>query len=139
MNANFIQQPKIQGQQYQIYLIPAGEGLRMAKTLAQTFLPLWGQFMTSAQEGNLDYSELAISLVGELDTFDVETLVRRLLKECTVDGKEVDFDQYFMGNYGELVEIVAFAIQKNFSSFFAAKGLLGSLLPKGSKESHKAE
>lgn len=139
MFGNFVRQKKINDKTFQIYLLPTGKGLKTAKTLAQTFLPMWGEFMSSMQRGELDYHMLAMSLAAELESFEVETLIRDLLKELSVDGQEVKFDEYFMGNYGELVEVVAFAIKENFSSFFAAKGLFESLLPKVQHEATQAE
>ena len=139
MFGNFVKQTVINDKQFQIYLLPTGKGLKVAKQLAQTFLPMWGEFMGSMERGEIDYHTLAMSLAAELETFEVEALIRELLKEMSVDGKEIDFDKYFMGNYGELIEIVAFSIKENFSSFFAAKGLLENLLPKAQQEAAPAE
>lgn len=139
LGLNFVKQTTINEKQYQIYLLPTGEGLRIAKTLAQTFLPMWGEFLGAYNTGELDYHSLALALVTELESFDVEALTRRLLKELSVNGAEINFDEYFRGNYGELVEITAFAIKENFGSFFAAKGLFASLLPKVEPETPTAE
>lgn len=136
---NRIKTKTIQGKQYQIYLLPATEGIGMAKRLASTFLPFLGEFYENIANGSIDFQAMAVALVGELEDYDIISDVKRLLRETAVDGNEVDFDNYYMANYGELVEAVAFAIKENFSSFFAAKGLFANLMPKLKVEATQAE
>lgn len=127
---NKIRTKQVCGKQVQIYLLPATEGLRMAKELADVFVPTAGAFYQGVAEGGINFENLAMVLVSELDKVDVAVIIARLLKDVAVDGSAINFDDYFMANYGELIEMVSFAMSENFSSFFAAKGLFERFLPK---------
>lgn len=125
-----IRKTTIQGKSVQIYLLPALEGILMARELAEIVIPTVGSFYQGFAEENLNFENLAMVLMSELDKIDVAQIITRLLKDMAVNESSVDFDDYFMANYGELVEILIFAIKENFSSFFAAKGLFDKYLPK---------
>ena len=41
----------------------------------------------------------------------------------------VNFEDYFMANYAELCEVIAFALKENFGSFLELKGFVDRFLP----------
>ena len=51
-----------------------------------------------------------------------------MLDELQIDGNEVDIEEYFAANYGELIEILEFSLKENFSSFFMGKGIKARFL-----------
>ncbi|QUF70051.1 phage tail assembly chaperone [Vibrio fluvialis] len=123
------------GKKVQIYKLPASKGITIGMKLGKTFLPSIGQFLDGSSTGaGIHYESLALSLVQELDNFEILPIISELLKEMAIDGQEVNLDDYFMANYGELLEILVFALKENFSSFFAASGLLEQFLPNSKQE-----
>lgn len=118
----------LNGKQITIFLLPASKGLVMAKKLSQLFLPTLSGFAEIGEEdSDMSLSTVSTLLVESLDDLDVMSVVSTLLNSVTVNGQPIDFDTYFMANYGELVSVIKFAVEENFSSFFEGKGL-GNLL-----------
>jgi len=127
----FIRSTKVNGKTAIIYLLPASQGLAIAQQISSLILPTVGTVANGAQEGfGVDYQDAAITLTANLGEFEIIEAVKSLLSGLTIDNKEEDFDTYFMGNYGELTDIVAFAVKENFSSFFTKGGFLEKYLPK---------
>lgn len=119
-------QKTINGKNVVIYLLPASQGIVIAKRLLEIFLPAFGTAIESSKyESGMDFQEVAASVAANLPALD-ESIIKKLLKGCSVDLKDVgtDFDNYFMGNYGELISILEFAVTENFSSFFTGTDLL---------------
>jgi hypothetical protein len=111
-----VEKIEIKGKEFQIELLPAGEGITIAHKLSTVILPL---VSFDGEEGlNLDFGKLATSLTTSLGDKDLLNVIKRVLKNLCVDGKEVVFDNYFRANYGELIKILTFAFEKNFGSFF---------------------
>lgn len=118
-----------------LYLLRAFRGLFLARQLGKVLLPVLGSFMAPTEEEededpSVDFSKVAETLVESIDSIDVESLVKELLDGITIDGIEVNLDEYFMANYGLLLEIVAFSLQENFQSFFTSsvfKSLSGKM------------
>lgn len=112
----------------QIYRLPASEGIVRGTQLLKLILPVMGgladeMFAEESSSTPKTFSEMAMRILGQLDSFDTVNLLKRLLKDASVDGKSIDFDTYFMDNYGELILIVEFALKENFQSFFRGTGL----------------
>jgi hypothetical protein len=129
--SKFIRSKKIDGKTVIIYLLPASKGLAVAQKLSTLLLPTIGTFANGSQDGEgIDFQDAALVLTTNLVDFEVEETIKSLFEGLTVDNNEVEFDTYFMGNYGMLTEIIAFAVQENFSSFFTKGGFLEKYLPK---------
>ena len=111
-----VETTEIKGKEFQIELLPAGEGIAVAHRLSTVILPL----VSFDTEGgiDLDFGKLASSLTTSLGDKELLQVIKKLLKNLCVDGKGVDFDDYFQANYGELIKILTFAFEKNFGSFF---------------------
>jgi hypothetical protein len=107
---------EISNKTFQISLLPAGEGIQMAQKLSTLVLPILEG--AGGDELELDFMKIATSLSASIGDTELLTIIKRLLKGLAVEGKEVAFDSYFSGNYGELIQVVAFALQENFGSFF---------------------
>jgi acyl carrier protein len=116
----------IHGQDFQIYILNASEGVKIARQLSTVIVPVLGSL--NSNDGNgIDFKQAAQTLVLNLDSIDVLDIIKKLLKELSIDGMEVSFDDYFAANYGVLVDITAFALTENFSSFFSGSGIFQSL------------
>lgn len=131
MNTNRFRQSKLDnGKEVQIILLPAGEGLATATRLFRTFAPSLGAIITTLEEdGSIDFMAIAYTLTEGLEDFDINALVLRLLDQFTINGMQQNFDDYFVANYAELVEILAFALKENFGSFLELRGFAEKYLP----------
>lgn len=113
----------VNGKTFTVNILPAKKGLPIALKLVKTIGPALAKFAESANQGEIAYTEIATELLTEMDSLDVMSIIEQLMNGYTVDGKEVPFDFYFTANYGELVEVLTFAIKENFGSFFEASAL----------------
>ena len=120
---------EIKGKKVQIYVLPAGEGIAMATKLAEVVLPMLGGLGKDMQDGvteaDVDSGKIALAISGSLDKVDILAIIKRLLKDVTIDDRAVNFDEYFSCNYAELIAIMAFALKENFGSFFDVMDILG--------------
>jgi hypothetical protein len=78
-------------------------------------------------EDSTPLTSIALVLCGQLDKVDVVQLIQQLLVGCLKDGEAFNPDEEFSGSLDELFELISFALQENFGSFFTkflkAKGL----------------
>ena len=129
--SNRIRTTTISEKEYQIYLLPAGEGIKMAKELSSLILPVLGALTSGTGEGedvSIDFKSIATELITNMEDFDILITIKRLLKDVAVDGQDIEFDTHYMGNYGELIEAVSYALTENFSSFFSQSGIFKNLV-----------
>lgn len=113
---------------YEIKLLPASDGIVMAKEIVKLVSPVLGSLVdgtrTHAEFGDATvFTDAALYLCSQLDKADVLEMIYALLNNLKVNGVEVEFDEAFKANYGNLVEVVKFAMEGNFSSFFSSKAL----------------
>ena len=114
---NKVRTDTIGGMEIQIYILGALEGFEMAKELAVIFAPILGAIKEG--ESDVDFKAAALSMASTLGEANILAITTRLLKDLCVDGVEITFDDYFAANYGALVQILAFALKENVSSFFS--------------------
>lgn len=128
---NMVARQEINGKDVQIYTLPASEGWVIGTQLLKVVLPVVGGLAdeifsdeeTSKGQVPKTFSEMAQRILTQLDNFDTLKLVQRLLKDASVNGQKIDFDQYYRKNYGELFLHLEFTLKENFSSFFEGTGL----------------
>lgn len=113
----------------QIYKLPASKGIVLGSKLLKLILPVLGGMADEIFSEEVKtaspktFTEIAQRLTMQLDNFDILEIIKELLSETAIDNQEVDFDEYFMANYGELVAVLEFALKENFQSFFEVAGL----------------
>lgn len=123
-----------------IKLIPATKALGLAKKLLAIIAPAVGGTLDGLRHDEYlhgapkSFTDMALTLVQQLDNAQIENIIMALTYglEIKVKGstesKEVEFDDYFTGNYGALIEIVEFSLRENFSTFFTGKGIKARFL-----------
>lgn len=112
---------------YTATTFPGRKGMKCITLLIKMIGPSLGQAFAGydTADSALDISSLSEgikSLVSNLNSDEVISLVDSLLEtvQTIIDGKKVkaDLDDYFAGNYGELVQVLFNVIKENYSSFF---------------------
>jgi hypothetical protein len=119
---------EINNKSFQIHLLGAGAGIKTVTELGDIILPVIGSMQGATDaDGNaeVNFAEIAKAITMNMDKVNILEIIQRLLKDLAVDGSEVKIDDYFIANYGELIAVVAFALQENFSSFFDGMDMLG--------------
>ena len=124
-----VRKKTIKDKEFQIYLLKAFEGTAMAHKLTEIVLSvipsLKGATNQDTDEVDVDFKEIAKVVFDKLSEKDLVEIIAKLLKELAVNGRQVNIDEYFAGNYGEMLAVVGFALQENFGSFFDGLAMLG--------------
>jgi|26BtaG_2_1085354.scaffolds.fasta_scaffold05197_5 hypothetical protein len=125
---------EINGVNYTLHLLPATVGLKMSLEISKLLAPSIGASFDGLRHDELlhgapkTFSDLATLLSTQLDKVDVADLISALLSNVEVDGKKINFDTHFRGNYGSMIQLVEFALRENFESFFTESGFQTRLM-----------
>lgn len=117
---------------YSIKLLPATVGLKLGNQMIKGLAPViavladnsMGNGAVSVKgdalvmEEQTLFTDMAVALVRQLDELDAVLIIKSLLFEASCNGQPIDFDNHFMGRYGELISIVEYALKENFGDFF---------------------
>lgn len=121
----------INGKEVTIVLLGALDGIKMTTQLSKVIFPAIAALTGKGKEDNsaADFKELVMNALESLEDVDLATIIKKLFDGSTADDFPIKADDYFAGNYGELVDYLAFALEANFGSFFEAKFLKGQNTP----------
>lgn len=110
-----------------IVLLPAAKGIPLATKLMS---------VAGAALGT-ENSNLISVLYQVSDKIDFFDIAKTLFAGATVNSSQTSFedmplnpDKFFSGNYGQLVDFLAFALEANFGSFFESQLLGKATSPK---------
>jgi hypothetical protein len=122
------------GKKFSVRILPMTEGISVAKKLLSVIAPTTGSALDGLQHDDIlhgapkSLSTLAMILCNQIDKVQVENLIIVLLQDLYIDNQEVNIDEYFAANYGELIEVLEFSLEVNFKSFFMGKGIKARLM-----------
>ena len=121
-----VRQTKINGKDIQIYVLKATHGVAMTQKLGSLAATFFGE-STESDDGevSIDFTKIANGLQANLTSDELDMMIKALLKDMAIDGRDVNYDDYFAGNYGMLVKVIAYALQENFGSFLEGLDILG--------------
>lgn len=121
---------KTQGHEFQLMLLDTSTGFTTAQEIAKLLLPSLGagadgvaERITDSLSDSKTFSDAAIYLTSQLQSVDTLDIIKTLLIDAKVDGAPLDFDTFFRGKYGILLEVVEAAIKENFEDFLMFRGL----------------
>lgn len=152
LNERMIKHIKIEDRLYKVEMLKGRKGFHIAWKLKDIGILLTGQAFDGLKnedsfiEPPQTFTQLAMILCDGMDKHDVESMVLdEILANVSIkngdDWMKVDWDEYLVANYSDLIPLLAFALKENFSSFFTGSGMMPSFLTKimsflGSKEDH---
>lgn len=120
----------VNGKNIRIKLLPAlTVGIPTARRLLNIVAPAVGGTLDGLRHDDFihgapkTFSEMALVVCKQLEEAEVHQIIFTLLEHMEVDNKVVNLDEYFMANYGEMIEILEFALRENFQSFFTGNGM----------------
>lgn len=112
----------LNGKTLSIVLLKSLDGIRMSQQLSKVAIPA-----ITALQSTGDMVHLANAVVTSLDEIELDKIITKIFEGSTVDSGDgafpINVDNYFAGNYGELVSFLTFALRANFESFFSVENL----------------
>jgi hypothetical protein len=126
----------IKGRTYGMNTLGALEGLDiLPKVLALIGKPIAIVGEQGLKGGGLDLGSLPVevmasaisALLADAGKADVAQLIQRLLSGLELDKRPVDFNTHFSANYGDLIPLIGWSMEINFSSFFGESPSLQDL------------
>lgn len=117
----------LNGKNYTAKKLNAWAGVRHGLYIMKIILPCLGagiDGVTSASEQPKTFSDVTFRLVQSLeDDTKLCKLIQDLYEGFCVEGEVINFDTYFMGNYGELITSLEWLLKENFQSLFMEGGI----------------
>ena len=115
----------ISGEEYLISTIPATKGIKLLKQITKLVGPAFSELIRSGEvDSNINPVGIALEkLFDNLDSVDVENLVKELVNSASKGSVAINFDMEFSGDYAKLFMLVKEIVEFNYGSVFT---LLGS-------------
>ncbi len=116
------------GNEYNTFLLSGTRGTEIMLKLSKICLPALGialDDVMAPKNSKKDILDMDISLtniseklVESMDVQDNLQIIKDLLTPCTRNGKPVDFDFDYRGQYKEMFEAIQWVIEINYKDFF---------------------
>lgn len=109
----------IQGEDYLISTMPATKGLKLLKQLTKLVGPAFSELVKGGGDEGVNPVSIAMEkLFDNLDSVDVETLIKELVSTVSKGSIAINFDMEFSGDYGKLLTLVKEVVEFNYGSVF---------------------
>ncbi|MCP4394934.1 MAG: hypothetical protein GY804_11810 [Alphaproteobacteria bacterium] len=82
-----------------------------------------GMMSEELYEDNQTFSAIAIHMKNQLGNVDVLKIIIELLENLSANDIPVDFETYFKGRLGLLVDVLTEAVRENYSGLFTETSL----------------
>jgi len=124
---------KIGKNKYGVHMLKAKEAFSYGLKL-RSLLPVTGSFFdartSSALEG-LKFSTMAEVFLDSMDALDIESILEDVVYgNLTVNGQDIDVDEHFQENLGEMLDVIAWVLEVNFKSLFLGSTFLSKMFSK---------
>lgn len=123
----------VNGKKFKIKLLSADIGMDVLEHIIKIITPSIGAALDGMRLDPIIHGapttmgDAALLLSSKLDGSTLSGLSEVLFSGMTVDGKEIDYRDYFKGNYGEWYQLFRFALEENFNTVFTESGLFDQL------------
>ena len=124
-----IAKEEIDGYTFHIYKLRTSPLLKYGTQLAKVVLPILAEQAEQQKLDMIDMTRLADLLVENIDNVQLEELVPVLLKDATVDGSPLDYENFFSGKFMTLIKLIKFALEQNFLNFFEGSMPMSGFIP----------
>lgn len=101
---------------YMITQLPASKGIRVLKQLGKLIGPALPAYREAGMSGAIGV------LFDNIDSVDVEALIRELATTATKGSVAINYDMEFAGQYDKLFMLVQEVVEFNFGSVFTMLG-----------------
>lgn len=123
---------KIKGTNYTIQMLQALPALKVGRAIASVVTPSLGAAFDGIRDASglqikNTFTDIGTVLIEHLDRLDLDFIIPQLLDGLEAEGKDIDFNEHFRGDFAALIELIAFAAQENFESFFTGNPMIARL------------
>ena len=108
----------IEGDEYLLNSMPATKGLKCLKQITKVVGPAIAEL-----DGEESFMKVIGKLLDNLDSVDVESLVKELVASAAKGNMAINFDTEFSGDYVKLFNLVKEIVEFNFGSVFTLVGI----------------
>ncbi len=124
---------KIDDVNYKLTLLCTSRAFLTGQELIKLGLPaagaaLDGMLTEDMYEDNQTCSAIAIHMKNQLGNIDVLDIIKELLANTTANDVPIDFETYYRGRLGLLVDVLTEAIRSNYGSLFTEMSLKARLM-----------
>jgi len=135
------------GNDYNTFLLSGTKGTEILLKISKMYIPTIGVVLDeigdpknkkskSLEDMEINISDVANKLVQGFDVKENLQMIKDMVIPCTRNGKPVDYDFDFRGQYNELIDVLMWVIKINFGDFFLS--LFKEKLTSRLKEAKKA-
>ena len=107
----------INDESYMLTHMPATKGVKVLKQLVKLIGPAAAEIF---QEGNIGGA--VDILVKNMDSVDVEALLKELVASAAKGNMTINFDNEFAGDYAKLLKLCKEVVEYNFGNVFTLIG-----------------
>lgn len=122
---------EIAGKEVTILYLDTITGIKLSTKLIKFALPAYAQLLNILRSEGGDVKSAIAEVVSNIDEIDLAEMCQVLLEGATIDAFPVGKDlNYFRGDLGTLIDVIAYALEINFKSVFTAtafSSVLGSI------------
>jgi hypothetical protein len=115
--------------EYLLTQFPATKGLRLLKQIIKLVGPSFAEISKVGEKASEEDQQRLIGLAMEklfdnLDTVDVEALIKELVTSASKGSVGLNFDVEFAGQYEKMFELVKAIVEFNYGSVFTLVGTI---------------
>ncbi|EDL53758.1 hypothetical protein VSAK1_26320 [Vibrio mediterranei AK1] len=118
---------EIDGKKYQAYKLKTSLLLKHGIRLSKVLIPVLNELSASKESG--DMSVVIDLFLANIDEVNLEELLPLLLKEATVDGRPLNYEEEFRGDFMLLVQVAIWLITENFLPFIKGSTDMNFTIP----------
>lgn len=119
----------IDGARYEMNTLPSDVGIKAVLQCVRLF--------GSAYVSSVDDFDLSL-LVQKLDDQEMLDWIGVMITGLGCDGIDVEFNEHFSANYGELLSVLKWSCEENFKSFFGGAPDLQKFMDLAKKKGRQA-
>lgn len=134
--ADFFKEKVIGGKRYTIKPLGGRAAWKGWTLILKTVAPIMGEVLDSGRvseeaamfEKSNMFREVLTIIASNACTPEVDQLIEGMLVGATCEGQSFDIDSHFMGKAHHMMDLVIFALEVNFKSFFTESDTLQSIM-----------
>lgn len=118
---------------YTIHLLGARRAFTIGRGIVKVF-PSAGSFFDAQFSDALDglkFSTVATVFIENLEDLEIDDILEEVVfSKLIINGQDANIDDHFQANLGEMLDVVAWALEVNFKSLFLGSTLVSKMLSK---------
>jgi hypothetical protein len=101
----------------QIHKLRTSALISHGKQLAKVYVPIVAERIMQDKDDMIDFGVLADLFVDNIDSLDLEVLLPLMLKDASLNGQALNYEEDFRGKFLELFAVAKWCLEVNFVNF----------------------